>query len=233
MIDEHEDRVARVAAAISEPTRARILYRLMDGTTQTSTELSLVADVSPSTTSSHLNRLKAAGLVRVRCEGKYRRYSLADGEIASVLEKLSVLVGSARGRSGGPRMPENLRMARRCFDHLAGVAGVLLNDRLKALGFLQCEVSEDESAYALTPTGADVLRGLGLDPDTMRRARRRFAYGCPDYSEGRAHLAGALGAAMLRVMLQRGWFERDPDSRALAITRAGRREMRSRFDMRL
>jgi DNA-binding transcriptional ArsR family regulator len=198
MIDEHEEDVARVAAAISDHARARILYRLMDGTTQTSTELSLVANVSPSTTSTHLGRLKAAGLVTVRCEGKYHRYSLADDEIASVLEKLSVLVGAARGRSSGPRMPETLRIARTCFDHLAGVAGVVLNDRLQALGLLHCKVREDESAYALTPTGESVLRGLGLDLEATRRARRGFAYGCLDYSEGRSHLAGALGAAMLR-----------------------------------
>lgn len=134
-----------------------------------------MANVSPSTTSTHLSRLKAAGLVRVRCEGKYHRYSLADGEIASVLEKLSVLVGAARGRSSAPRIPEKLRIARTCFDHLAGVAGVVLNDRLQALGLLHCRVREDESTYALTPTGESVLRGLGLDLEAMRRARRRFA----------------------------------------------------------
>jgi hypothetical protein len=34
-------------------------------------------------------------------------------------------------------------------------------------------------------------------------------------------------------MLQRRWFERDMDSRALTITEVGRRELLARFDLRL
>jgi DNA-binding transcriptional ArsR family regulator len=233
MIDEHEDRVARVAAAISDPTRARILYRLMDGTTQTSTDLSFAANVSPSTTSSHLARLKAARLVRARRKGKYHYYSLADEEVALILEKLSVLVGAVQGQANSPQMPEKLRIARACFDHLAGIVGVLLNDRLKALGLLRCRMNEDESAYTLTPAGENVFRRLGLNLEEIKKSRRKFAYGCFDYSERRSHLAGALGAGVLRVMLQRRWFERDMDSRALTITEVGRRELLARFDLRL
>ena len=43
--------VSSIAAAIGEPARARILYCLMDGRARTSTELAVVAEVSPSTTS--------------------------------------------------------------------------------------------------------------------------------------------------------------------------------------
>src|SRR5882762_4098549 len=65
-----------IAAAIGEPARARMLYCLMDGHARTSTELAIVADVSPSTASVHLNRLKAESLVRVLAQGKHRYYSL-------------------------------------------------------------------------------------------------------------------------------------------------------------
>jgi DNA-binding transcriptional ArsR family regulator len=51
--------VSRIAAAIGEPARARMLHCLMDGHTRASTELAIVAEVSPSTASVHLNRLKA------------------------------------------------------------------------------------------------------------------------------------------------------------------------------
>ena len=50
--------LARISAAIGEPARARMLLRLMDGHARTSTELSVVAYVSPSTASVHPNRLK-------------------------------------------------------------------------------------------------------------------------------------------------------------------------------
>jgi len=48
-MDSEDSTVAGIAAAIGEPARARMLFCLMDGCARTSTELSVVADVSPST----------------------------------------------------------------------------------------------------------------------------------------------------------------------------------------
>ncbi len=52
-------------------------------------------------------------------------------------------------------------------------------------------------------------------------ARRRFAYGCMDWSERRPHLAGALGAALAERCLALGWLARQKHSRALTLTDAG------------
>ena len=52
---------------------------------------------------------------------------------------------------------------------------------------------------------------------------------CVDWSERRPHIGGALGAALLNVALERRWVVQDLDSRALGITKAGHREMLSRF----
>src|SRR5579863_5756527 len=90
--------VSRVAAAIGEPARARMLYCLMDNRARTSTELAVVAEVSPSTASAHLNRLKSEHLVKVSIQGKHRYYSLAGPEVADVLEGLSVLAGGTPHR---------------------------------------------------------------------------------------------------------------------------------------
>ena len=57
--------MARIAAAIGEPARARILYSLVDGHARSSTELAVVAEVSPSTASVHLNQLKTESLIQV------------------------------------------------------------------------------------------------------------------------------------------------------------------------
>ena len=57
--------VSAVAAAIAEPARTRMLYCLMDGHARTSTELAVVAGVSPSTASVHLARLLEQRLVQV------------------------------------------------------------------------------------------------------------------------------------------------------------------------
>ena len=77
-----ETAISRIAAAIGEPARARILYCLMDGHARTSTELSVVACVSPSTASVHLNRLMTEHLVKVLVQGKHRFYSLEGPSVA-------------------------------------------------------------------------------------------------------------------------------------------------------
>src|SRR5476651_1197290 len=70
------DQISSAAAAIGEPARARILFCLMDGHARTATELAIVAEVSPSTASVHLDRLKTARLVAMMAQGKHRYYSL-------------------------------------------------------------------------------------------------------------------------------------------------------------
>src|SRR6266852_5176801 len=127
--------VSRIAAAIGEPARARILYCLMDGHARTSTELAVVADVSASTASAHLNRLKTEHLVKVLVQGKHRFYSLEGSNVASALESLSVLAGVSRDKFV-PSTPSRLLAARTCYDHMAGTMGVLLHDHFNAKGWL-------------------------------------------------------------------------------------------------
>src|SRR5579875_2376220 len=121
-----DDGASRIASAMGEPARAHMLYQLMDDRARTSTELAAAADVSPSTASVHLNRLKAEGLVKVRAQGKHRYYTLASSEVAEVLEALSVLAGGGRQKFE-PHTPHRLRAARTCYDHLAGTLGVALH----------------------------------------------------------------------------------------------------------
>jgi DNA-binding transcriptional ArsR family regulator len=220
-----DDAVSRIAAAIGEPARARILYSLVDGQTRTSTELSVVAEVSPSTTSVHLDRLKAANLVNVAVKGKHRLYSLAGPDVARALEGLSILAGRP-GKQFVPNTPTRLRMARTCYDHMAGTLGVLLHDRLRALGWLSTSKS---TAYDVTQHGAKALEMMGIEVDESRALRRRFACACLDWSERRPHLGGALGSALLKTALKRRWVVQDLDSRALEITSTGRRDLLSLF----
>jgi len=77
------------------------------------------------------------------------------------------------------------------------------------------------------------LTELGIDVEATRALRRRFAYGCVDWSERRPHLGGALGAAFLKLAVQRKWIAQDLDSRALRLTRAGSRDLEQRLGLRL
>lgn len=213
--------VARIAGAIGEPARARMLFSLMDGHARTSTELAIVADVATSTASAHLNRLKAEHLVKVITQGKHRFYSLEGPKVARVLEGLSVLVDQPRPKFV-PNTPARLRAARVCYDHIAGNLGVVLHDRFQQMKWLT-------DAYDLTVEGEQAFAALGVDVDETRKLRRRFAYACLDWSERRPHIAGALGSALLKIALKRKWVAQDLDSRAIRVTNGGRRELLARF----
>ena len=127
-----------------------MLYCLMDSHARTSTELAVVADVSPSTASVHLNRLTTERLVKVLVQGKHRYYSLEGPEVARVLEGLSVLAGGS-GDKFVPNTPNRLRAARTCYDHIAGTLGVSLHDGLKTMGWL---AADGDESYDLTAAGA-------------------------------------------------------------------------------
>jgi DNA-binding transcriptional ArsR family regulator len=221
--------VSRIAAAIGEPARARMLYCLLDNRARSSTELAVVAGVSPSTASVHLSRLANEQLIRVVAQGKHRYYSLQGPDVAGVLEGLSVLAGGSRSRFT-PTTPTHLRAARTCYDHMAGALGVALHDRVRALGWL---AAGRGSAYHLTPGGSKALVGLGIDVEEIRRLRRRFAFACLDWSERRSHVGGAVGAALLNLALKRRWVSRELDSRALSVTSLGRREMLARLGLQV
>jgi DNA-binding transcriptional ArsR family regulator len=220
-------KASSIAAAIGEPARARMLYCLSDGRGRTSTELAIVAGVTPSTASVHLKRLENERLVKVYAQGKHRYYSLGGQEVANALEALSVLAGS--GERFTPNTPQYLRFARSCYDHMAGTLGVSLHDKLIEMRWL----SGEDHEYEVTTKGEQLLEALGIKVTEMRAMRRRFAFGCLDWSERRPHLGGAVGAALLQAVLKRRWVQQDLDSRALRLTAAGKREMASRFGLKI
>ncbi|PXX45241.1 ArsR/SmtB family transcription factor [Undibacterium pigrum] len=226
-IEYADTQLAKLAGAIAEPARARMLCSLMDGRARTSTELAVVAEVSPSTASVHLSKLLEQHLVNVVAQGKHRYYQLASNEVAIALESLLLIAGLPKSRFV-PNTPDRLRKARTCYDHMAGEVAVGVHDYLMQQAWIR-PVDGEETAYELTSVGSKALEELGLDIATTRKARRRFACSCLDWSERTPHLGGALGAALLNLLINRSWLERDLDSRALALTAKGKREFQKVF----
>ena len=109
-----------------------------------------------------------------------------------------------------------LRQARTCYDHLAGVAGVELFDAMVERSWIRIEAGAagPRPAYRLTPSGEAALRARGVNPS---RAHRRFAYGCPDWTERRFHLAGGLGAQILEALRRSGIVRQKSGTRAVTI----------------
>ena len=221
-VEQEDASLSRIAAAIAEPARARMLCCLMDGHARTSTELAIVAEVSPSTASVHLGRLKAQRLVNVHAQGKHRYYRLESASVAAAIEALMVVAGRPRERFA-PNTPTRLRAARSCYDHMAGAVAVSLHPTDTP--------RHRVGAFPRGISGEQEIPGCRQGPDQEFRVlnhSRSWTF-CMDWSERRPHIGGALGAALLKVALKRKWVVPDLDSRVLSVTRIGRREMRSRF----
>lgn len=218
-----EPRLARIAAAIADPTRARVLARLLDGRLHTAGELATHAGVTAPTMSAHLKLLVDEGLARVRPQGRHRYFGLADGDVAHALE---ALLRVADGREAADPAADlrrwqkpgmrDLRHARSCYGHLAGELGVQWRDMLLARGWVQVE---ERGGYTVTAAGRASLAELlpGGEVATSGRA----LYDCVDWSERRDHFAGPLAVAWLDAMLERGWLRRVDGSRALRLLPPG------------
>lgn len=231
-VEQHNDlAVSRIAAAIGEPARARMLCALLDHRARTSTELAMIGGVNPSTASAHLSRLKAERLVRVLAQGKHRYYSLDGADVARALEGLSVIAGGTRA-GFVPNTPNKLRAARTCYDHLAGALGVQLFGCWSSMGLINASQSARDDDCDLTAKGVRAFESLGVNIEEARDSRRRFAFACLDWSERRAHLGGALAAAFLGLALKRKWLSPVRDSRAIIVTTLGARELRTRFGLK-
>ncbi|MER6814037.1 helix-turn-helix domain-containing protein [Spirillospora sp. NPDC000708] len=219
--------IAPVAALLADRARAAMLTALLDGRPLAAGELARTAGVSAQTASAHLARLLEAGFVTALKQGRHRYYRLQNAEVAQVIEALSRIGPPVEVRSlRQSRDARRLHEARTCYDHLAGEAGVALFAALVDGGLLE---RDGEESYEVTEKGEDRLGALGLDVPALRRARRRFAWHCLDWTERRPHLNGALGAALTDRMIELGWFERGATRRALKVTDEGLRGLADSF----
>ncbi|AMB79268.1 MULTISPECIES: ArsR/SmtB family transcription factor [Pseudomonas] len=208
--------LAAVAGAIADPSRAIMLCALLDGRARTATELAALADIAASTASGHFARLREQGLVQMHVQGRHRYYRLNSPQVARALEALLSITDRA-ATVFRPSTPSALKQARTCYDHCAGEIAVKVHDAMLAEGWIQIQGQD----YDLTEKGAQLLARLGIEVDYLVQQRRRLAYPCMDWSERTPHMGGALGAALLELMLKRDWVSRHLDSRALTLTARG------------
>jgi DNA-binding transcriptional ArsR family regulator len=227
--------LAEVAALVGDPARAGMLTALLDGRALTATELAQVAGVAPQTASGHLARLSTAGLVSVAKQGRHRYHRLASPDVARMLEGLmEVAVGIAGPSSKrvvvGPR-DQAMRLARSCYDHLAGTLGVAIADSMISKGLV--EIVPDGGA--VTDAGIEFLETFGIGDAleaSRSKSRRPFCRPCLDWSERRPHLGGVVGKAICERCFERGWIKRMRGTRAIEITPRGRIGLRDTFDFR-
>jgi DNA-binding transcriptional ArsR family regulator len=208
-----------VARVLAEPTRLRILHELLGGVPLPAGALAARVGVAPSTTSAHLARLNDAGLIELRRHGRAHLASLTRPEVAEAVEALVRLAGAPSAHSlHTTKLRTALRMARSCYDHLAGQLGVQMAD----LAIDQGWVVEHDGIWTVPADGLAVCSTtLGLNLQLPSARSRPAVRPCHDWTERRPHLAGRLGAGLLSAMLDADWLRRRPHDRALALTEPG------------
>lgn len=202
--------ISSLAALLADAGRMTMLWALMDGSARPAGELALVAGLSPSSASGHLARLVDGGVLAQEARGRHRYFRIATPETAAAIEALASAVLATRELR--PRLvpvsratPIPLRHARTCYDHLAGEIAVDLFARMHDRRWIRVD-------------GTDGLTALGVDLTQAHARRRRLVCTCPDWSERKPHLGGALGAALLSTCLDAKWLEPTREARALRVT---------------
>jgi len=237
--------IAPAAALMADRARAAMLIALLDGRPLAASELARVAAVSAPTASAHLAKLLDGGLVTAIRQGRHRYYQLGGHEVATAIEALSQLGPPAPVRSlRQSRQAAALAEARTCYDHLAGRAGVLLLDGLVREGLLSevtgagrgLDGAADGLAadmtsvrFQVTPSGVARMAPFGINVETVRATRRRFATACLDWTQRKPHLGGSLAAAITTRLFELGWIERGARVRSVRVTPEGREGLAATF----
>jgi DNA-binding transcriptional ArsR family regulator len=224
------DEVAGTLRVMADASRLRLLTLLAEGDATVS-DLAARLDLSQPRVSSQLAMLRAAGLVSVRTSGRQRAYHVDPERFTAAMTAVAALIPQhgqpadadtsppiSRQAAGLVQRDAAIRRARTCYDHLAGVAGVQLLDELLRRDWLAIESDDGKRMhYRLTGDGARELTDRGVTLTTAAGSRRLYAYGCLDWTERRPHLGGALGAAILQSLTDRGIVERGVESRTARL----------------
>jgi len=210
--------LAAVASLMADRHRAQFLQALLAGTPQSGSALAASAGISRSLASAHLRKLVAGGLVRAQRDGRQQLYTIASQQVADALEVLTLLAPPAATRSlRDYSRARNLRFARMCYDHMAGITGVAVTSALLS----RDAIAEADGSFVLGPSADAAFAEAGIDIAGLPRRGRPLTRACMDWSERRHHLAGSLGAALATALVGHGWIQRREGTRIVTVTPAG------------
>jgi DNA-binding transcriptional ArsR family regulator len=212
--------MAEIAALVGEPARATMLSALLDGRALTAGELAYGARISRQTASTHLAKLTEAGLISAIRDGRHRYFCIASLAVAEMLHGIVAVALEKRPRYRPlSRQALEFRAARISYDHLAGRLAVDLTDFLAVHQYI---LIGDEAAE-ITSAGTRFLTEFGIDVAALSSTSPAFCRLCFDWTERRPHIAGAVGAALMKRCFDLAWTARMKHSSAVIVTESGRR----------
>ncbi|MDR7208882.1 winged helix-turn-helix domain-containing protein [Flavobacterium piscis] len=217
-----EDQFIKTASLIGDPTRASILWTLLDGRAFTATELAVIANTSPQNISMHLGKLLEASLLCVEKQGRHKYYRFSNKDVAYAVEAIINLIPKPEvsSKSKTENYPP-IKFCRSCYDHLAGKIGVAVTDNLLE----QKIFIERNNTFEISRKGEKWFSDFGIDLKEAQKQKRMFLKPCLDWSERRNHIAGSIGTLLFHKMLDEDWIRRTTNSRAITITGKGEKEL--------
>ena len=206
---------AAIGSALGGPMRLATALSLTDGRAKTAGEIARAARISPSAANEHLAALADAGIVASEKHWQHVYFRIATPGIAEMIEAMDgAAMLKLRLRVVSPNVPEKLRAARTCYDHLAGPVAVAICEALEHAEI----IVRDAARYRLGSHGSAWMGEMRLEIDEgSGSGTRAFAKCCLDWSERRPHLGGQLGAAILRRLLEAGLTART-EGRAMSVS---------------
>ncbi|WP_035650172.1 helix-turn-helix transcriptional regulator [Flavobacterium sp. ASV13] len=221
-----EDQFIKTASLIGDPTRASILWTLMNGRAFTATELAVSVNTSPQNISMHLGKLLDANLLCVEKQGRHKYYRFSNKEVAYALEAMASLVPKPEIPSKNkPEKYPPIKFCRTCYDHLAGKIGVALTDSLLE----QNIIKENNNAFEISTEGKKWFSDFGINLEDAQKQKRIFLKPCLDWSERRNHISGSVGTLLFNKMLKEDWLRKTENSRAIIVTAKGEKELLKYF----
>jgi DNA-binding transcriptional ArsR family regulator len=224
-----EDKFGEVAALIGDKARSVMLWCLLDGRAYTATELAICANISAQSASNHLSKLIRANIIVVEKQGRHRYYRCAGPHVAQAIESLASLVDVNQNKRIEIAPADEITHARTCYDHLAGKLGVVVTRAMLDKKIIRLY----ENKYDVTDMGERWFASFDIEVAELRKMKRSFAHPCLDWSERKHHIAGALGSALLTMMLEKDWIRRKRNTRAILITPKGQLILRENLAIKI
>ena len=206
----------RLFYCLSSPVRLEIIRILSKGA-KTVKGISELLNSSQPLVSRHLKILLEYGFVNELRYGREVFYRIIPEQVELLTTYLDDMAGNPKLSITTKKVENNVSFSecRRCYDHLAGLTGVMLLKTLLLNGWLM-QIS-DKPEYDLTDKGEINMIRRGVKIPVKKKHGRIFAYGCRDLTEKEFHLGGALGSALMKGLIADGFIYVHENSRIITI----------------
>ena len=213
------DNVVNLSKLLSDNSRMIILTALMSDKALTPNELAVIANITPQTVSSHLNKLVSGGLITYVTACRHKYYYLKSDKIANLLETMYQL--APLGFLTVPKhnkIDPHLKFARTCYSHLAGNLAVNITSKFIKNGYLIFD-----GAFHISPNGQQLFKTWGINLN--QSASSPLIKTCMDWTERKFHIGGTIGKEILTVFMKNDWIRKGNIHRSVYLTENGKRQL--------